>query len=146
MRHPEFLIRTSVQTFTAGFCPSPEWSLFMMYSCTSSAALAVSRVPPRRNKKKVGSPSQPLALTSGRHRATMEETGRNVRGMLPKLHISTVEVAEDKSERPRRSRSSVRVSLISVARITATVKSEFSAIERLSAIMCGINENRVTGK
>ena len=97
-------------------------------------------------KKKVGSPSQPLALTSGRHRATMEETGRNVRGMLPKLHISTVEVAEDKSERPRRSRSFVRVGLISVARITATVKSQFSAIERLSAIMCGINENRVTGK
>jgi len=38
------------------------------------------------------------------------------------------------------------VNVFTVARITATVQSEFSAIERVSAIMCGINEKRMTGK
>jgi len=51
-----------------------------------------------------------------------------------------LEVAEDKRQRPRRSRSYIRwLSPITVARTTATVQPELSKTERVSQ-PCGINE------
>lgn len=93
-------------------------------------------------KRKVGSASQPLTSMPSQYGPTEEEAGGDLRDMLPGTQISRICQKQWPTPSTASKFESV-VSPVTVARITATVQSEFSAIERFSAIICIVNENRV---